>query len=439
MTGLIYPTGLYDLVRRKWNIKRWEKEVIPVIPDKEIFQNMIDTVYHASFLTEESRRIWFRVVYISPKEVEEKDKNHLRYVNTVEFDKPRMFTVSELLKIAPAAEPTQVLIGVHRKEKSKELEIWGLIEAGTSWWVFTRHESDEAMPPPNAFTLSTKKPGQVSISRAGNMLLILDQGKIAESSSNVFYKGPVADFLKAGAKELYKEIRKRIKEERLDQMSFGYDYIEGEYILFIERILNRIQEKFHGGTLIMVPDELNITDSRLTDRIAIKYPCHYNSAWESLFYRLPVGWHFHDLELGLIGKDNIASEEYGNYLGEKENYEELEKEVKDVIGFLASLSGVDGAVVITNKLRLLGFGAEIIATSPSLNKIKIITDFEKNIGEYREIELFGTRHRSAFRFCSSFEDSVAFIVSQDGEIRIAKRAGSEVMLWPNINVGYLDF
>ena len=113
--------------------------------------------------------------------------------------------------------------------------------------------------------------------------------------------------------------------------------------------------------------------------------------------------------------------------------------VQYALGFLASLSAVDGAVVITNKLRLLGFGAEIIALSPSLNKIKIITDFEKNIGEYREIEHFGTRHRSAFRFCSSFEDSVAFIVSQDGEIKIAKRAGSEVMLWPNINVGYLDF
>ena len=118
MTGFTYPTGLYDLVRRKWNIKRWEKEVVPVIPDKEIFQNMIDTVYHASFLTEESRRMWFRVVYISPKEVEEIEKIPISigYDKTIiKFDKPRIFDVNELLKLAPAADPTQVLIGVYNR------------------------------------------------------------------------------------------------------------------------------------------------------------------------------------------------------------------------------------------------------------------------------------------------------------------------------------
>ncbi len=69
----------------------------------------------------------------------------------------------------------------------------------------------------------------------------------------------------------------------------------------------------------------------------------------------------------------------------------------------------------------------------------MINNFEKNIGDYKNIELFGTRHRSAFRFCSSFDESVAFIVSQDGEIKIAKRVGSEVILWSNINIGSLGF
>jgi hypothetical protein len=69
----------------------------------------------------------------------------------------------------------------------------------------------------------------------------------------------------------------------------------------------------------------------------------------------------------------------------------------------------------------------------------MITEFRKGIGEFRDIEFFGTRHRSAFRFCSSLEDSVAFIVSQDGETKVAKRVGSEVILWTNIDVGALGF
>jgi hypothetical protein len=439
MTGFTYPTGLYDLVRRKWNIKRCKEDVVPALPDKEIFQNMIDTVYHASFLTEESRRIWFRVVYISPKEIGEKDKIRLRYVNTIEFDKPRMFTVNELLKLAPAADPTQVLIGVYKRGKSKELEIWGLIEAGTSWWDFTRHESSGGSPPPNAFTLSSKKPGQISISRQGDLLLILDQGRIAESSSSVFYEGHVADFLEKGAQELYKAVCKMIKDKSWDPEGEEDDYPKRAYIYFLERILNRVREKFHGGTLIMVPDEISVNDTRLTDRIIIKYPCHYDSAWESLIYELMKYRHYFDLYFKLWDNKQITQDEFQQCSIENMNLEEAEERVKYAAGFLASLSAVDGAVVITNKLHLLGFGAEIIATSPSLNKIKIITDFEKDIGEYIDIELFGTRHRSAFRFCSSFEDSVAFIVSQDGEIRIAKRVDSEVMLWSNINVGSLGF
>jgi DNA integrity scanning protein DisA with diadenylate cyclase activity len=74
-----------------------------------------------------------------------------------------------------------------------------------------------------------------------------------------------------------------------------------------------------------------------------------------------------------------------------------------------------------------------------LTRVKVITDFKKNTGESKDIELFGTRHRSAFRFCSSFEDSIAFIVSQDGDIKVTKRVGSEVILWLNISAGSLGF
>ena len=49
MTYPIYPTGIYDLVGHKWNEKRGKIDITPVLPDKEIFQKMIDTVYHASF------------------------------------------------------------------------------------------------------------------------------------------------------------------------------------------------------------------------------------------------------------------------------------------------------------------------------------------------------------------------------------------------------
>jgi len=64
-----YPAKMYPLIRQNWKIKRWKDDFIPPLPDEEIVQKIVDVVYHASLLTEERRRIWFRVIYVSPKEL----------------------------------------------------------------------------------------------------------------------------------------------------------------------------------------------------------------------------------------------------------------------------------------------------------------------------------------------------------------------------------
>jgi len=400
MNNFTYPADLYNLTKAEWNRKVWPHETIPALPDKDEFQKIIDVVYHASFLTEERRRIWFRVVHVSKKAIRKTGKI-LEDPRIVEFTSPRPFDVSELVKLAPAADPTQVLIGVCKGD-SGELEIWGLIEAGTSWWEFQRHETSGARPPPNAFTLCSRKPGQINISRSGHLVLILDQGRIVKPSWRVFYEGPVADFLQRGAQELYQEVCKRIKAECYDPEGHDDDYPKRAYVFLLQRVLNRI-------------------------------------AWESLVNELVKHRDYFDLHFKLWDKKQIEQDEYQQCEIEQSHYEEAEEMVKRAVGFLSSLAAVDGAVVITDKLRLLGFGAEIVASSPSLTKVKMITEFRKGIGEFRDIEFFGTRHRSAFRFCSSLEDSVAFIVSQDGETKVAKRVGSEVILWTNIDVGALGF
>lgn len=440
MTGFIYPDKLYDRVKSKWEKKIWEEEVVPVLPDREIVQNMVDTVYHASFLTEERRRIWFRVVYIPLEEIEKLGNlgPPMFHFKTIKFNKPRIFNVKELLKLAPAADPTQVLIGVYNKGESKELEIWGLIEAGTSWWDFKRYESGKRTPQPYAFTLSSKKPGQISISREGEVLLVLEQGEIVESSLEVFKEGHVAKFLERGKQELYKEVCKTIKDKCFDPEGSNNDYPQRLYINFLKRVLNRIREKSHGGTIIMVPDELDIPGTKLEDKISIKYPCRYNAAWEALVLNIETNRGYYDSQIKLKDKKQITQEEFKLNSHERSELKRSEEMVKYAAGFLASLSAVDGAIVMTDKMRLLGFGAEINDTSQTF-KIKEFTNFEKNIGKDIDIELFGTRHRSAFRLCSSFEDLLAFIVSQDGEIQIAKRVGSEVMIWSNIIVGSSGF
>ena len=112
---------------------------------------------------------------------------------------------------------------------------------------------------------------------------------------------------------------------------------------------------------------------------------------------------------------------------------DLDEALSDVSQAIASLTSVDGAVLMTDRFSVLGFGTEVVASSPSLTQVHSMTLSEKLTPV--PVESFGTRHRSAFRFCSSLEDAVAFIVSHDGGVKAVKRVGKNVVLWPDINAG----
>jgi hypothetical protein len=239
---------------------------------------------------------------------------------------------------------------------------------------------------------------------------------------------------------MYDETCRKLRSKKFDPEMFDDDYPKKSYIWFIQRILIRIRENFHGGTLIMIPDEiLNIDDTRLKDRIKIKYPCHYDEAWTSLIDELVKFAQYYEPHSKLWLKNELSQSEFRRDHMSKVNHDESKENVKRAVQFLATLSAVDGAVVITDKLRLLGFGAELIAMSPSLNEVHIISDSDNLSGDAHSLEFYGTRHRSAFRFCSSFDDAIAFIVSQDGGIRIVKRVGSKVLVWPTVNLGLFGF
>ena len=111
----------------------------------------------------------------------------------------------------------------------------------------------------------------------------------------------------------------------------------------------------------------------------------------------------------------------------------LEKEIYEMVSFIASLTQVDGAVMMTSDLELIGFGCELLESDVPYEEIKISTKAfsEKFIINPEE---FGTRHRSAFRFCHKFPLSLCFVISQDGSIRGISKDDQEIEFWPDLNV-----
>jgi DNA integrity scanning protein DisA with diadenylate cyclase activity len=107
----------------------------------------------------------------------------------------------------------------------------------------------------------------------------------------------------------------------------------------------------------------------------------------------------------------------------------LDEAIFEVAHQLADFAGVDGAVVLTNKSRALGFGAIIKGDFDQVNTVARAIDVE---GEKRREEItesLGTRHRSVFYLCQQLPDALGIVVSQDGSVRMIKWKDALVTYW----------
>ena len=82
----------------------------------------------------------------------------------------------------------------------------------------------------------------------------------------------------------------------------------------------------------------------------------------------------------------------------------------------------------------MGFGAEVVVKPNIPTHIKIANDRDGVLGTYLPIDSYGTRHRAAFRFCYSFENSVVFVISQDGSLRAVKKNDDDLILWQDLGL-----
>jgi hypothetical protein len=83
------------------------------------------------------------------------------------------------------------------------------------------------------------------------------------------------------------------------------------------------------------------------------------------------------------------------------------------------LSATDGCVVLDRKLVLHGFGGSIQATGQAAKRcVYVVGAEEQEMSEPELLRPFGERHKSAFRLCKQVPGSLAFVISQDGDLRL---------------------
>jgi hypothetical protein len=101
------------------------------------------------------------------------------------------------------------------------------------------------------------------------------------------------------------------------------------------------------------------------------------------------------------------------------------------VDWIAGLTAVDGAAVITRDYELLGFGAKISRRKmwPQVEEVMVTEPIQGgSAARVRPEQLGGTRHLSAAQFVHDQRDSIALVASQDGRFTVFAWSGCEQMV-----------
>ena len=183
---------------------------------------------------------------------------------------PVPFTVGELRRLAPVADPRRILIAVEQigEGARRRLQIYGLIDVGMALWEMARHERISGPASPEALVVASTRPGELSISRGDHPVIRLRGGEVVSPTQSVLFHGPVARFFVDASDEL---IREACERSGVNQDPEEDDALSFSHLWFIESILLHTAELKHGGALLFVQDAVADNDARLQEAVSIKY------------------------------------------------------------------------------------------------------------------------------------------------------------------------
>ena len=421
----------------------------PVFPNQTLLKIILDVVYHASFRTEESRRIAVRVAYLPPGTTERNGKYHLMY-KPIALTNPVNFTVDEVMRLAPALDATRSMILVCPSElvlpeAEHPLVIWGVYHQGSEWWRLLTGKESAAICPPNCLTVSSFSPGNITATTLGKVIFRLRDGHLQDTvlrwtSSGPLSGGNVASYFGDAVQLLYQDVcrilgtTKYSDEEDTDQTP-AY-----RYFMTLENIANITAERKHGGAFIFVPKKDYLDSTSVRNSLTVKYRIDASNIWDELVSECVAQKRYYGLAFpeseqhtSLTEMSDASASDLKSLIDWEQKMKSAEQKIAEFASFVSSLSLVDGAVVVTKKLEVLGFGAEITIDSPGPVDVRVAEEpFAKQYTK-RPVTAYGTRHRSAFRLCRNFEDCLCLIISQDGTIRVVRAIGGNTYLWDDLH------
>lgn len=414
MPGHAYPKDIAAIAWKTWR----ERSCGGVLPNERALEQLLSVAYQASLLSEEDRPVRFRLYVGDPTSVPE-DSGPPEGLHRLRFTEPRAFDEVELRRLAPAAKYHRSLIGVWHD--GSMFRIWGMLQSGPRWLESARGGRAIASPvPADAVVVSALDVGHLLVSVGDVRLVELRGGRIASGGLDLFDAGWMRKQFDIYRRELIDEYQ---KESGIEIDLDGARRISQQ---MTKRLLATMRDAHHGGMILYVPQER--AADLLRSAIHLKYAFADDVARRR--YRALMNAVMHALGAAAAEMTpppaRVGYEVYQR--SRRPEIAVLDEAIFEISQLLAGLADVDGAVVITDQLELLGFGAEIVGV-PDVTTVRHAQDLEATEYHVDGVDRVGTRHRSAYRLCAFEPACLAIVVSQDGGVQFVKSLDGAVTVW----------
>lgn len=401
-----YPQQLADFVLDHW------PEGASRVFERRALMEVLSSCFQASLTHEEGRPVRFRLVLGSVGDVTSRASEDQFLPLTLE--RPRELTPDNLRRLSPATPFHSSLIGADGQGSS--WSIWGLVHSGAEWLAPSWGGRDRhlALGLPEVHVTGA---GRLGVYAGPELVATLERGVIEATTTDVFTSG----WLSA----LFRETRRRFATEHAALTRADDALVRWISQHMVRRAVFLIRQAGNGGMLLFAEPEFLIECARAKlPPLRSKYRLTEGPARQR--YRTLMERLIRELERN--APEGVADLE--RFLGtETPEVTRAEQAIFELSRLIAGLAAVDGAVLLSKRFDLMGFGAEVSGELPYPDTVFQALDVD---GERRAPEAansVGTRHRAAYRFVTAHPSGLAVVVSHDGVVRFVANHGGDVVYW----------
>jgi hypothetical protein len=195
------------------------------------------------------------------------------------------------------------------------------------------------------------------------------------------------------------------------------------------RIISTMRQSHQGGTFLYLPHARRREFTSPNPLIAVKYQFQKEGDQPRLVHliHLTIQTLLEAYEKELQQGKKVGWQDY--ITCDNTRLALLDEAIFEVAHQLADFATVDGAVVLTDRVQVLGFGGMIKGDFGQVGSVARALDVEGNRRHEEPTESVGIRHRSVYYLCHQIPDALGIVISQDGNTRFITQKAGMVTYW----------